>query len=60
METRQMIPSFLSTFSPLTVCNIYFLHLEMMKIYFHVIHLWSILVYKIPQFWAKAANPDSP
>ena len=31
----------------------------MLKIYFHVITHWSILVYKIPQFWAKAANPKS-
>ena len=60
METRQMTPSFLSTFSPLTVCNIYFLYLEMMKIYFYVIHLWCFLVNKIPQFWAKAANADRP
>ena len=28
--------------------------------YFHVVLLWSILVYKIPQFWAKAIDPDSP
>ena len=31
----------------------------MVKTYFHVVLLWSILVYKIPQFWAKATDPDS-
>ena len=32
----------------------------MVKTYFHVVLFWSILVYKIPQFWAKATDPDSP
>ena len=32
----------------------------MVKTYFHVVLLWSILVYKIPQFWAKATDPDRP
>ena len=34
METRQMSPIFSSTFSTLTVCNIHFFNLEIVKIYF--------------------------
>ena len=32
----------------------------MVETYFHVVVLWSILVYKISQFWQKATDPDSP
>ena len=60
METRQVIPFFSSTFSALTVCNT-FLYLKIVKIHFHVVPpLWSILVCKIPQFWAKATDSDKP
>ena len=59
-ETRKMIPSFLSTFSALTVCNIHFYIWKWSKFIFLWSPLWSILVCKIPQFWAKATDSDSP
>ena len=56
METRQMTQIFLSTFFALTVCNIDFFYLKIVKIYFDVVLLWSILICKIPQFWAQTTN----
>ena len=62
METTQMTPSFSSTFFDLTVfnilvCNILvsnILNLKILKIHFDVVvHLWFILVCKIPQFLVK-------
>ena len=60
METRAMTPFFSSTFSALTVFNIHFLYLKLVKIYFHVAPFCFILVSKIPQFWTKTTNSDSP
>ena len=60
IETRPMTTIFLSTFSALTVCNILFFYLKIVKIYFDVIPpLWSILVCKTTQFCAKANNSDN-
>ena len=58
-ETRQMT-HFLSTFLTLTVCNIHFYIWKWSKFIFLWSPLWSILVCKIPQFWAKATDLDSP
>ena len=56
METRQMTPFFSSSFSALTVCNIHFYIWKYSKFIF----MWSILVCKISQFWAKATDSNSP
>ena len=53
-------PVFLSTFSVLIVCNIHFYILKLPKFVFSWSLLWSILVFKIHQFWAEATNSDSP
>ena len=37
METRQMSLFFSSIFSALTVCNIHFCYLEIVKIHFYVV-----------------------
>ena len=57
-ETRQMTP-FLSTFSDLTVCNIHYYIWKWSKFIFLWSSLWSLLICKIPQFWAKATDSDS-
>ena len=54
METRQMTPFFSSTFSNLTVCNIYFWIWKYSKFIFMCSPLWFLLVCKIPQFLAKS------
>ena len=54
METRQMTPFFLSTFSDLTVCNIHFWIWKYLKFNFMWSPFWSILVSKIPQFLAES------
>ena len=49
-----------STFSALTVCNIHFYTWKWSKLIFMWYPVWSILVCKISQFWAKATSWDSP
>ena len=58
METRQMTPYFSSTFSVLTVCNIYF-YIQNGQNSF-LCGPGFILVREIPQFWAKTTDLDSP
>ena len=55
METRQMTPIFSSTFSALTVT---FFIWKQSKFILMWSPLWSLLVCKILQFWAKASNSD--
>ena len=50
-ETRQMTPLFSSTVWALTVCDIYFCIWKLSKFIFMESPLWSILVYKLPEFW---------
>ena len=52
-ETWQTNP-FLSTSSALTISNIHFYIWKWSKFIFLWSSLWSILVCKMPQFWAKA------
>ena len=54
IETRQITPYFLCTFSALTVCNIHFWIWKCSKFIFLWSPLCSILVCKIPQFLAKS------
>ena len=60
LETRQMTPFLSSTFYAPTVCNIHFYIWKSPKFIFMWSPLWSILVSKIPQFWAKATNSANP
>ena len=46
-------------FSALTVCGIHLFLWKWSKFMFMWSPLWSILVCKIPQFWAKATDLDS-
>ena len=60
METKQMTLFSSSTFSALTLCSIHFCFWKCSKFIFMWSTLWSILVCKIPQFWAKATDSDNP
>ena len=53
METRRLTPFLLSSFSVLTVCNIYFVFENSQNSFSCCPPLWSMLVCKIPQFLAK-------
>ena len=53
-----MTPFFSSTFSVLTVCNIYF-YIQNGQSSF-LCGPRFVLVRKIPQFWAKTIDLDSP
>ena len=60
MKTREMTSFFSCTFSALNICNTHFAIWKYSKFLFMRSPLWSILVCKIPQFWAKSINLDSP
>ena len=57
METRKMTPFFIYFFC--SVCNIHFYNWKWSKFIFLWSPLWSIQIFKMPQFWAKATNSDS-
>ena len=59
MKTRQMTP-FLNLRFFEAMSGIHFYISKWSKFIFMWSSLWSILVCKIPQFWAKATESDSP